>query len=177
MVKLARPYGALIKQVIDSAGNTNMNVDGSVTPVKYGFTCPPDVQAVLSRVNICMIDASLNATDFGGITGSITNGVKFIIFDKNDVVLLDLADRLRVDNNSDWGLLAGTDWIFQTAGPGDDSVTIRWSFSRSGRELLLKPGERFEVLIQDDLTSMTFFGMMLQGYFLDRNGNDLKLEE
>lgn len=164
--------GALYKFLKNDGGALSMNVNGSVTAVDFYYRCPDNVQAVLARVNISIFDAGPTGAEFGGIP-ALTKGIQFLIKDDSGKVLFDFLDGDGVKQNRGFGLLAGPDWALAT-GAGVDAVTVRWTFARAGRQVLLKPGQGFVCTVRDDLTAVNDMGMMLQGYFLDLNGNLLK---
>lgn len=62
---MTTPYihasGALYKFLRDSGGNNSMNVNGSITPVEYSYKCPENCQAVLTRLNISIIQDDLTS--------------------------------------------------------------------------------------------------------------------
>ncbi len=161
--------GALYKFLRNSGGSASMNVDGSTTPVDFSYKCPDNCQAVLSRVLISIFDSGPTGGEFGGIP-ALTNGIRFATQDQNGKELLAFAEEFNVKQNRAFGLLAGPDWALAT-GAGVDSVTVRWTFAKAGKEVLLLPGESFVCTVNDNLVAIDDFGMQLQGYFLDLRGN------
>lgn len=170
---MLNPYtcekGSLYKFLRNDAGDTSMNVNGSVTPVKFHYRAPDDLQCVLSRINISIFDAGPTGSEFGGIP-ALTNGITFTIEDKAGKILIDLSDGVGVKQNRGFGLLAGPDWALAT-GAGVDAVTVRWTFARAGRQLLLKSGQTFVCTVRDDLLAINDMGMMVQGYYLTLSGD------
>ncbi|MEE8632238.1 MAG: hypothetical protein V3T10_02900 [Candidatus Bathyarchaeia archaeon] len=142
-------------------GSRNMVVDGSSTPVSFRYTAPQATRVVLSRINIIILDASIGTSNFGGLAAPLTTGVAFFIKDVNDNLLVDLCDGFPVQENWEFAALAGADW---TIAPATDALTIRWTFEKSGKRIILEPGEYFEMLIQDAMAGLVAMDAMVQGY-------------
>jgi len=152
----------------------DMAVNGSVTPVNYRFTCPPNRNTYLSRIliNLCTLTTPIGS-DFGDIANGLTNGMAWKLHDANGSVMVDLTDGNAIKQNRIFGVLAGPDWSLATAQGGDGAVTVRWTFSKAGRAIKLTPGQYIQTVVQDDLTSLPSAECMLQGYFLDVKDNPL----
>jgi len=155
----------LIFAFLKTSGNSrDMAVNGSSTPVPF-FYSSPDRKWVLSRANITVLDAGpITATTFGGDT-ALTNGLGFEIRGENGALLKSFTGGMPITRNADWGTLAGVDWS-QSIGAGLDAVTVRWSMFKSGKEVLMFPGETFQCEVRDDLSSLTEMTIMIQGYFV-----------
>ncbi len=161
--------GALYKFLKDGGGSISMNVDGSVTPVEFTYKCPDNYQAILRRINISIFDGGPTGNEFGGIP-ALTNGVHFCTRGTDGKEIFNFTEGGDIKQNRAFGLLAGPDWALAT-GAGVDAVTVRWTFEKAGKQILLLPGEEFVVIIQDDLTAIDDMGMQIQGYYTDLKGN------
>ena len=149
-------------------GSIDMDVDGSATPVAFTYANTTDDRYVLRRTNWSIRDANPTAIKFGGLT-ELTNGLLVRIMTAEGSVVLDMLDGFPLTKNEDFGILSGIDWVRDVAAGAADVVTVRWTFSKTGRDLLLPPGHRFQVLVQDDLTALDEFKIMVQGYRIDKN--------
>jgi len=64
---------------LDNGGNASAAVDGSTTPVDFTYTVPADTAFRAERLLVTMQDAgSLTGSDYGGVTGPLTNGVDLL---------------------------------------------------------------------------------------------------
>ena len=151
-----------------SNGSKDMNIDGSVTPVTFSVEHHRAVMDMdIFRVNMVILDAGPAASEFGGIPNGLTNGLLIRVMDSQGNILLDFLDGLTIRNNSDFGLLAGPDWPIVT-GAGTDAVSVRWTIAKAGDSVVLNKGDRFEVVVQDDLTSLDSFRIQVQGIFVPK---------
>lgn len=151
--------GQFIFSGVKNGAAIEMNVNGSSTPVSYRYTVPADNRVYLYRVNFIMLDASITAAKFGGVA-SLTTGITIKLKNSSDALLLDFLDGQTIQNNTEFGLLAGVD---VNIGPGTDSLGVRWTINNAGGSLYMESGDYLEILIQDNLTGLTSFQAMLQG--------------
>ena len=150
------------------------NGDGSGTKDSAGnyaagaeiFYIQPTGRIRIYRMIIRIEDASgFDAGGYGSITptAALTNGI--IIRLQNDAgTLVDLTNGLPIKTNSQWANLC-YDATLLSFGTGNDSLVIRWTFSRSGEPFYLDGGknERLEVVINDDLSTVAAQYFMVQG--------------
>jgi len=144
-----------------------MNVNGSVTPQKFYFQPSASRVCELHRMLIEVDDNAAAGVDEFGAAMALTNGVLIRVIDSGENVILDLLDGEAIKSNGDW---AKHCYDAQNIGinlSGDDIWTVRWSFDRAGQPLWFPVGHdyRLEVVIQDDLTSLVDFHIMVQGYY------------
>ena len=146
----------------------DMNVDGSSTPVAFSYANTTEDLYVLSRANWSIRDANPTAIKFGGLA-ELTNGLLMRVMNAEGKIVLDMLDGFPLTKNLDFGILAGTDWARDVAAGAADVVTVKWTFARTGKRLLLPAGHKFQVVVQDNLTTLDEFKVMVQGYRLDKN--------
>lgn len=142
----------------------DMNVDGSITPVTFSYTVPADRIFELWRINWHIIDESIRADGFGGLT-VLTNGMLLRIVKANEDVELDFTDGAPIKRHSEFSHLAGIDLFPDTTGVGqaEDALSIRWTIARAGRTMLLTAGQSIEFVVRDDIDGLTHFQAMVQG--------------
>ena len=155
---------ALILQYMrESGGSEEMAVNGSVTAVEFEFeNTDPLLKAVIARTLWNIVDASPTAIKFGGIT-ALTNGLLVELVNPADVVVFDFLDGVPIKQNAQFGNLGGVDWNL-TAGAGTGAVTVRWSLFKTGREILVPPGFKIRLTVQDDLSALDSMMVSVQGY-------------
>ena len=143
--------------------DTNMAVNGSVTPVVFTATAAPSQKIDLIRLLFSITDAT-EPSDilFGGMT-ALTNGVH-IRRNINDTTYQTIAIwKANKDMKLD---MYNVDYTSK-AGGGDWGVNGRWSlFDGSGAVINIDHtgGESLECIIQDNLTDLVTFTMKGQGH-------------
>lgn len=96
----------------------------------------------------------------------MSNGLKVEVVDQAGTVLLDFLDGSTIKANHQWTQLAGTDNPI-TAAAGDDEFSVRWTLSSGlGDQLSIGPTEDLRATVQDDLSAMTYFRIMVQGVYV-----------
>ena len=145
-----------------TVGSTNMNVDGSVTPQIFGVRNPITTDITLeidiSRLMFSMLTASTpQLSDFGDITNGITRGVQIrrvdgtyqnIINFKTNMELKEILYDLQIQT---------------AANNAQDGLTARFNLTNLEQVVRIGAGEDLQVVIQDDLTSLTSFTMIAEG--------------
>ena len=148
-------------------GTQEAAVDGSVTPVKYYIQPLEGEVYILNTVSVVVSDgSSVGLTDYGSIPGPLTNGIRFFsekdgvetllgLTFKSNQQLVDLGpvrDRIRYNSI----ILSAYDFnINQYADRG---------FLLNGNK-----NDKYGVIIQDDLSSLTSQTFAVKGSLLIRN--------
>jgi hypothetical protein len=149
-------------------GDTQHNLNTSGTGTTPTFAqWQPDAgrHAQIVRVNIFMQNGTITAESFAGL-GELGNGLGVRVVDEDDNVLIDYNDGVPITTHHQFVQLAGVDSFRDTdVGNAEDVVAIRWTVERGGRKLWLRPGERFQFVISDDLTALTKFYVQIQGHY------------
>ena len=150
----------------EPGGSAEMDVDGSSNAINFKVTAPAygELNAVL--VNFVISDGGIGFGEFAGLGAALTNGLEIKWFDSADAELLDFTDGLNIKTNEEFGALSGADAVIQPAA-GDDSLPIRWTIQKSGLAPKIASGDYLQITVQDDLTNITKFRAMMQGYIAD----------
>lgn len=158
--------------------NRSLNVNGSVTPQSFFLRqippSPPYLPLALDLTRVLVQITTSTApelSDFGDIAGGLTNGVilrKYSAVDPAETRNITIA----LKKNQDFALIAYDYSTFEAFNPGTGvhGIAVRYSFNgqeKHGVTIRLDPGETFEVIIQDDLTSLLDFKLMCQGHIVD----------
>lgn len=156
---------------VGGAGSTvasRMNVDGSVTPVKFYFAGEASDKRtpIIVRLFFFLQDTSgMRAGFFGDLAGALTNGIRLTVEDNDQNELLDVFDGGAIDKNAEFSKFM-YDAKLDTWGPGDEFITARLSFNRFMPEGLALPSEqRLVATVRDDLTSLQNFQIFIEGYY------------
>ncbi len=146
-----------------ASGSKDMTVVASASGSKvFAFIAPAGERTVIERLNIQIIDASIQWGKFGGLS-ALTNGIKVEHVRASGAVLEDYFDGETIKTNEDWAALAGSDVISSNAA-GDDAIKVRWTLSRVGTPLVMEGGTEFRLTLQDSCTGLTKFQAMVQGH-------------
>lgn len=145
----------------------DITVDGSSTPVVYGLTNVFDEALDITRVIFkCTDNVEMHDGLFCG-EDQLTRGVLFRKYTSDGYYI----NYWNVRSNAKWGLLA-FDTSYDTNGkPPDDTYGFgsRLTYggqSKHGVVIRLEPNERIELVIQDDLTSISGASLMVEGHFV-----------
>ena len=148
-----------------SVGNSNMNVDGSVTPKIFGIR-NPSTQDVKLKYDItrliftCLTVATVDLSKFGDIIGGLARG---IVVRKKDG---DYYNIFNARTNAELKNLMYDFDIQPASGNQQDGFTGRITFAgenKMGAVVRLAEQEDLEVIIQDDLTGLVSFTMISEG--------------
>lgn len=145
-----------------SVGNTNMNVDGSVTPQVFGVRNPSNedipLEIDISRVMFSALTSTEpQLSDFGDIAGGVTRGVQIRRVDGTYQNIINFKTNMEMKNIM-------FDLEIQTvAKNAQDGFTGRFTFERLGQVVRIGEGEDLQVIIQDDLTSLISFEVIAEG--------------
>ena len=145
-----------------TVGSTNMNVDGSVTPQIFGIRNPASSDVALevdiSRLMFAMLTSSTpQLSDFGDITNGITRGVQIRRVDGTYQNIINFKTNMELKNIT-------YDMEIQTAAnQAQDGLTSRFTLTQLEQVVRIGAGEDLQVVIQDDLTSLTSFTMIAEG--------------
>jgi hypothetical protein len=158
----AYPVGSFV-----TSGNRNMNVDGSTTPVIYGLRNTEEAIGSafdITRIMfVCLTESSIDLSKFGDIADGLTNG---IVLRKKDG---EIRNIFNVKTNGELKNMMYDFDISASTNPqqGQDGFVGRLTFSgqsKMGVTLRLEPGEDMQIIIQDDLTSLTRFAIIAEGH-------------
>ena len=146
----------------ESGGSEDMTVNGSATPVEFDYTHPGAVLSVHRMLGLIQDTGNFDAEDYGALGAPLSNGMTFEL-DRADEDPVDLLGDRPIVTNAGWGALC-YDVNFITVGQGDNYALVRWTFTQSGIEIVLAPGDRLVMTVNDDLTGLVHHRWMIQGH-------------
>lgn len=164
----ALPIGTAV-----TSGPSNMAVNGSVTPQIFGLrgeaVLPDGVDLVFDITRVifdCTTDGTVDLSKFADIAGGITNG---LVMRKRDGTYNNIFN---VKTNGD---IAGIMYDFtveQATNPaqGQNGFYSRLTFASQGKigvAIRLEKGDDLEVIVQDNLTSITSFEIIAEGHVVE----------
>lgn len=157
-----RAAGGHVYQLLEDGGSSDMAVDGSSTPVEFEFLVPVNTWVDLAQFNIVLTDVAVTNDKFGALT-ALTNGVTIEIIDVDTTtVLFDFTATRPIRTNTDFALYAGVS--AKLAGGGlVDAVLVEWPLQSSGAVLRVLGGQLIRATVNDNLTGLNTFGILIQG--------------
>ena len=149
----------------DGDGTGTKNAVGNYASAAETFYIAPPATKVfyIHRLIVTITDAGAPDSGKYGNNIVLTNGILASV--TNNSTEIDLCDGVPVKTNADWGRMC-YDMKPDTFGAGNDSVTVRWTFSKSGQPLILAGdrSDQFTITLNDDFSDLIGHYFMIQGY-------------
>jgi len=148
--------------------NNQLNVDGSITPQVFTLTNVFDQSFDIVRFNFkCTDDVEMHDGLFCGVD-ILENGIELRKWSNDGYYI----NYFNIRNNAKWGLLAFDVAYTDKGKPPDDTYGFgsRLTYggqSKHGVVIRIEPGERIELVVQDDLTDIGGASLMVEGHFTD----------
>ena len=160
-----RVKSTFFEYLVDEAGSTDMNVDGSGTSVEFRFITPRPV--LVYRLNIAVVGGAKEVLDGFFSLGILTKGLT-IIHRKSQpqgggTIHHFGTATVPIRRHNDFGALAGIDVDSDTVA-NMSRFTIRWTLERAGLPHQLNQFEELVINIRDDLSTLTSMRAMVQGF-------------
>lgn len=160
------PYDIASDTVVFSA-IVNMNVDGSST--SQSFKIGPIGSTSVDVTNIAGVIQDATAMDggtFGGLT-ALTEGIVFRHYDSSEDTFINIWN---AKTNGDLKLISKGNADYDDKGKSG-SYQFNFVYELSGQEnhgvtIRLDEGDYLEILIQDDLTGLTFFQILMMAHLV-----------
>ena len=154
----------------DESDGTTIQANGNyaTVPAKFSIQCPTDSDDSyeINRVIIFIKDTQgIDADKYGnGIT--LANGIEVEhIASDGATVKDDLTGGLPIKSNGDWARLCYDVQLLEF-GTGNEIVSVRWTLEKTGKPLILGPGEYLRFTLSDDFSGLIEHTFNVQG--LDR---------
>jgi len=153
---------------IVSVGSEEMAVDGSVTPQIFGVRNPTTADIPLSidvtRIMFkCLTSSAIELSDFGDITGGLLRG---IVIRRVDGTYQNIFN---AKTNAELKSLMFDFNIETVTSQAQDGFTGRMTFAgqnKMGAVIRLGANEDLQIVIQDNLTSLTSFSIIAEGSYV-----------
>ena len=154
--------GRLVLVFLENGGSSDMVVDGSSTPVDFIGSPPTGKKWFIKSIHIIIEDSNINFSKFGGV-GSLTNGVDFFVTEdgqseralasiKRNGQFYSFANDVEIQS-------AATDILIARINLGVNAGTT-FSLTNSNAEQL-------KATVNDDLTGLDVFNILMQGFEVD----------
>lgn len=150
----------LISQCLLDSSTVDMAVNGLSPSATYGYTVPEFSVFLLTRGLLVIEDGSVafSPGNFGAIAGALANGVEISYTNK-------AKGKVIIDTWKTNRQIRDTMFDFDQTFKADGVYTGRWTFSKDlgSRGLMLYAGDKFEIKIQDNLSSLDYLSFKLKG--------------
>ena len=164
MVFTQREIYRVLDTNYDGTGTKNAVGDYSSTETHFGIA-DPNKHFHLSRMLVQIEDSGAFTTNgYGAIAaGTITNGIKVLLVDANEEMMVDLTDGVSIKSNNDWARVC-YDVKLENWASGNGAVHVRWTFTNAGYPLRVDKGHHFEVVLNDNFTGLVTQYFVVEGY-------------
>jgi len=147
---------------LDGLGaSVEINVDASVVTKDFFYIVPSGRTFYLSRINFTIVDGSITPVKFAGLA-ALTTGCTLEVLDADLNQALDFLGGKTLKSNNDFANIAGVDSIIHPAA-GDDAFPVRFTVNKAGKYVEIPSGYSIRFGIQDNLSGITKFRIMVQG--------------
>ena len=146
----------------ETGGSADLNVDGSTTPVEFTIAPPTGKKWFIHTVSLIMEDTAINFAKFGG-RAALANGFDILVKEGG----LPETSLGTFNQNSDF-------YIFTTNITFESATTDVFAFEVKVKELTgttfelkASKSELLKVVVNDNLTTINRFNMLVRGYEID----------
>lgn len=146
----------------DGLGNINQNLNFAATPTNVYYQTATRYDLYSFLINIAD-NATFALTDYGGIAGGVTNGVTFSVFSAAANLTIPLLSGLAVNNNLEYYQAAAFNSLTTFAGPAQALNVLFRIREAYGMPLILSPGDKFIVTLNDDFTGLLSHTFHIRG--------------
>ena len=150
----------------DGTGTVNAIGDYSSAQGEFYIESPssPKTWTAVNRMLAFIEDSSgFSADNYGDSASPLTNGIRLVVKDPQGAEVLDLTGGQTIKSNAQWGQHC-YDAQNVSYGVGNDFVAVRWTFVKSGNPVILQPGHRMSILLDDSFTFLVSHTFLVQGY-------------
>lgn len=153
----------IISRFLSTDGTATGTKDMSTTADEY-YIIDANSTLEIHRMIVSYQDGTGGlGNEYGNLNAALSSGILVQVRGRDgSTVKLDLLDGTPVKENADWARYCYDFNIFAFSG-ADDIFVARWTFAKSGEPLILEPGQRLSMIIQDDLTNLTNHYALVQG--------------
>lgn len=147
----------------DGSGVVNLVGDYSETPTEFFIKPPAGEGIILARILIFIGDTGNFSASGYGNGGGLTNGIELKVVANSEDVLSDLTAGLSIKSNAEWSRYC-YDVSLIDFGSGENFLSIRWTFEKSGIPVRLDADNKLVVTLNDDFSGLNQHHMLCQGY-------------
>lgn len=145
-----------VTEYVLNGGSNDMAVDGT-TPVTFSYTPPAGKDFKLHRMMLYLeTSTAMDSIEFGNIS-VLSNGVQINVAGENLTTWKDNIDMLAD--------MFDLDQAGEAFGKVTRTLSGRWTFAKdvTGKALLIPDGQSFDVVIRDNLSTLSIFRLKVKG--------------
>jgi hypothetical protein len=147
-------------EFLENAGSPDMAVDGSVTPVEFESATIATGELIRATRLIVTIQGGANTRpDNYGSIAALGNGCILEFWDHNGVKQTLTAEAVKT--NGEWRSYCHDLEPYESATAS--ILSVRWTFTKGGTDILMRPGAFFRFTVRDDLSTLALHRCCLQG--------------
>ncbi len=149
------------------------NGDGTGTDDAVGnYTTPTEFYIQDTTQYLLLERMIVYVEDFGrmdsgayGNAITLTNGIRLEVQESDGTLVRDLMATRPIEHNTDWQGkchdLTPSGW-----GSGNEAYSVRWTFGKSKKSLILAPGQKLVLILEDNFTGLEHHLFQIQGKYL-----------
>ena len=151
----------------NAAGSANMAIDGSASATPFYVSCPANTELLLERCLVTIYDTKgMEDNEYGDLGSSLSAGLSLKVMSSDGTPIADLTGGLPVKTNEGWARLCYDFDLTNLTNTTNAVAKARWTFSKGGNPVFLTPGQRLEMIVDDNLTGLLSQYILVQGYKL-----------
>lgn len=160
---MGMPWARYLSDDGTRTGNKNANGDYSLAVEEWYLEAAANERLKVARIIVAVEDTfGFSAVEYGNLGSALANGIEIKVVDHNDVVQSDLTDGRPVTDNAHWAEMC-YDADVKTWGTGNEVLVVRWTFTKHGDFVILQPGWRLVVYLNDNLSGLVHHYFLAEG--------------
>lgn len=151
--------------LVNSLGNTSLVGNYSVaSPGIFEFITPNNAFFAIATFTLVLVDTGITPLLFGGLP-ALSNGMTITVVDENNVQKYNLHAGSPIKQNYEFAHIAGASYLLEQGGAADQ-ITLNWESAVLGLYPTMRPGWKFRVTIQDNLTGIDKLEASIGGAYI-----------
>jgi hypothetical protein len=148
----------------DGSGTKVATGDYSLSAQDFRLTCQNDEHILLCSRMIVLIQYAGNMASSGYIGATpLANGITVQVRDETDTVVEDFTDGDPVISLAEWAGLCHDMNDYRWGSGTDDLASVRWTFRRMGKPVVLHHGWSIAVNLNDNFSGLVNHKFKIQG--------------
>lgn len=161
------PSRNIFNRFLSSTGLTGGTKDMATTADEYYILAVDETLEIHQLIVAYQDGNGGTATEYANLNAALATGIEIKIIGRDgSTVKQDLTDGVPITTNGEWHRAFFEHTSF-THGGGEDVFAYRWNFARSEQAIILEPGQRLSMFINDDLSLVTWQYALVQGHVFD----------
>ena len=148
----------------DGTGTTSAVGNYSSAADDFYVQAPANYTYHIERMIVSIEDTSgMIAGGYGDTGAALTNGISLLIAE--GATTLQNLTPAPIKTNAQWGVYCyDVDIKEWGTTPTNELLLVRWTFSKSGKPISLRSGQKLVIRVNDDLTGLLSHRFLVQGH-------------